>query len=42
LTCLNVNTRGELVGINLARTGRSDGTGFGFAGPADAVRQLPG
>jgi len=35
-----INTRSESVGINVARTLRSDGGGFGFAVPADAVRQL--
>ncbi len=35
-----INTRGELIGINVARAGRSDGAGVGFAGPAAAVRDL--
>jgi hypothetical protein len=35
-----INTCRELVGISVARTGRSDGAGFGLAVPADAVRQL--
>jgi S1-C subfamily serine protease len=35
-----IDARGELVGIDVARTLRSDGAGFGFAVPADAVRQL--
>ncbi|MGE5156887.1 MAG: S1C family serine protease [Gemmatimonas sp.] len=35
-----INVRGELVGINVARNGRPDAPGFGFAVPVDAVRAL--
>ena len=35
-----INIRGELVGINVARVGRANGSGFGFAVPADAIRSL--
>lgn len=35
-----INIRGELVGINVARVGRANGSGFGFAVPADAIRAL--
>ena len=32
--------RGELVGIMVARAGDSDGAGYGFAIPLDAIREL--
>lgn len=35
-----IDVRGELVGINIARSGRPDAPGFGFAVPVDAVRAL--
>lgn len=35
-----LNLRGELVGINVARAGDSDGAGYGFATPAAAIRDL--
>jgi S1-C subfamily serine protease len=35
-----LNLRGELIGIMVARAGDSDGAGYGFAIPADAIRQL--
>lgn len=35
-----INTRGELVGINVARLHHSSAAGFGFAVPASAVRAL--
>jgi len=34
------NLRGELIGIMVARAGGSDGTGYGFAIPLDAIRDL--
>lgn len=33
-----LNVQGELVGINVARIGRANGGGFGFAVPIDAIR----
>jgi S1-C subfamily serine protease len=35
-----INVRGELIGINVAKSGRPDAAGLGFAVPADAVRAL--
>ncbi len=35
-----LNIQGELVGINVARVGRSSGGGFGFAVPIDAIRAI--
>jgi S1-C subfamily serine protease len=35
-----LNLRGELVGIMVARAGDSDGAGYGFAIPLDAIREL--
>jgi S1-C subfamily serine protease len=35
-----LDLRGELIGINVARSGDSDGAGYGFAIPVDAIREL--
>jgi S1-C subfamily serine protease len=35
-----IDAQGELIGISVARIGRSDAGGFGFAVPANAVRAL--
>jgi len=35
-----LDLRGQLIGINVARTGGSEGAGYGFAVPVDAVREL--
>ena len=35
-----INAHGELIAVNVARLGRSDAGGFGFAVPANAIRAL--